>query len=150
MAAAQYDQLWDSIKRSPFGSTYLDELYALAKQVVTPAEDVFRAAPKPAEPANRLQIDHDIMRNLFTLLGSAARINALIGDRPQQRWQTEQDYEIQRRRTEWLRIGILKGKVVSPSLGKGSQHIGTLRRVHRWGRHRLRDQQDADTFPSAD
>lgn len=109
MAAAQYDQLWDSIKRSPFGSTYLDEPYALAKQVVTTAEDVFRAAPKPAEPADRLQIDHDIMRNLFTLLGSAARINALIGDRPQQRWQTEQDYEIQRRRTEWLRIGILKG-----------------------------------------
>lgn len=113
MNVVDYDRLWESIKRSPFAATYTDELYRLARQVVTLAEDVFSVAPKPTSPDDRLQIDHDVMHSLFTLLGSAAHINAMIGERKKQGWQGEQAYEIQRRRAEWLRTEVLKGVKLS-------------------------------------
>jgi hypothetical protein len=113
MDAVDYDELWGSIERSPFAGTYIDELYRLAQQVVTLAEDVFRVAPKPTGPDHFLQIDHDVMHDLFTLVSSAAHISAMVGERKKQPWQTEQTYEIQRRRAGWLRTDVLKGVKLS-------------------------------------
>lgn len=42
------------------------------------------------------------------MLGSAARINALVGERSKRK-QATGNYEIQRRRADWLRNDVLKG-----------------------------------------
>lgn len=48
MDATQYDQLWDSIKRSPFGSTYLVELYT-CRLWLAPPRATHKVLSRPIE-----------------------------------------------------------------------------------------------------
>ncbi len=109
VGAAEYDALWDAIASSPFGSTYIGELHSLAAEVVALAEDVFAAAPRPKTVDDFLKVDHALMRKLFTVLGAAARISAMLTDRPRRKDQSARDHAVLKRRARWLREEVLRG-----------------------------------------
>lgn len=109
MGDAGYDALWDAIASSPFGTTYIGELHSLAAEVAALADDVFAAAPKPKTADDFLKVDHALMRKLFTLLGVAARISAMLTERPRRKDQSARDHEVLKRRARWLRDEVLRG-----------------------------------------
>jgi hypothetical protein len=119
---SDFDQLWSSIGASPFASIYIDELYRLARQVVTLAEAVFDATPR-GRADDRIQVDHKIMQDLFTLLGSAARIASILKTPGHRRGdQTDEEFEVQRRRATWLREHVLNGVRLSAVLAPKVRH----------------------------
>jgi hypothetical protein len=109
MDAADYDELWNSIAGSPLVAAYVQELHSLASDVVRLAEDVFKAAPRPKTTDDYVRVDHVIMGKLFKLLGDAARISAMLTERSRRRNQKAREYEVHRRRVEWLLNEALKG-----------------------------------------
>lgn len=109
MGDAGYDALWDAIASSPFGTTYIGELHSLAAEVAALADDVFAAAPRPKAADDFLKVDHAVMRKLFTLLGAAARISAMLMERPRRKDQSARDHEVLKRRARWLRDEVLRG-----------------------------------------
>jgi hypothetical protein len=72
-------------------------------------EDVFSAAPKPPSIDDFVQIDSAVIQSLFTALSAAARIRALIADRPRRKSQKISEYEVQTKRIAWLRDEVLHG-----------------------------------------
>jgi hypothetical protein len=106
--ASDYDELWHGIVRSPLAGAYIRELHSLATEVVRLAEEVFEAAPRPtASDSDCLRVDHAIMSKLFTLVGDAARISAMLSERPR-RERSAREYEVHRRRVAGLRNEVLK------------------------------------------
>lgn len=92
---------WSRIVQSPFAGAYLSELYWLARDVVETCERVFAAEPPPAE-SSYIKVDHRLHGDIYRVLNSAARIRALVKDRPKRRDQSAGQYAIQKQRTAWL------------------------------------------------
>ncbi len=109
MNSSDYEQIWEAILASPFQGVYLMDLYWLAVAVVSRAEKVFIEAPKPTGPDNYLKVNAELVGELFSLLGDAARIKALLTERQRRDNQGEINFEMHVRRVKWLRNEVLKG-----------------------------------------
>src|SRR5664280_1003420 len=86
---------WERIQRSPMAGAYLAELFWLARDAVESCERIFDAAqPPPDATASYIKVDHRLQADIYHVLNSAARIRALIKDRPR-RQQSAAQYAIQ-------------------------------------------------------
>lgn len=102
------DSHWERIARTGWPSVYLTELYWLAEESRELCQEVFEAVPTPPTGGSYVQVDHAIHRKIYRILNNAARISALIKDRPRHNSQSAGQYEIQTRRARWMR-SILDG-----------------------------------------
>lgn len=113
---------WDRIKSSNWGNVYLTELYWLAKEAHELCLQVFEAAPAPAPGESYYKVDHKVHRDIYRILNHAARIGALIKDRPRRQGnQSAGQYEIQHKRVTWLR-GVLDGLELKETLNSKVRH----------------------------
>ncbi|MEI2279000.1 hypothetical protein OHC50_16165 [Paenarthrobacter ilicis] len=103
---------WERICRTNWPNIYLRELYWLARETSELCESVFEAAPAPKPgPASYITVDHTIHLNIYRALNNAARITALVKDRPK-RNQSAGQYAIQKERIHWL-LEVLSGVKIS-------------------------------------
>jgi len=95
---------WERILGSPLSGAYLTELYWLARDTVETCDAVFSAAaPPPDQTSSYIKVDHVLQANIYRILNNAARIRALVKDRPRrEHQQSAAQYAIQEQRTHWL------------------------------------------------
>lgn len=117
---------WQEIARSPFYGLYLHELCWLATDVVQRADRVFEQAPPPDANKEYLRVDLALHAELYAILGSAAKIRAMIEDRPRRRNQTLVEHETLVSRAQAMRellSGLEYETVLSPAARHSVEHF---------------------------
>lgn len=107
METSDYDELWRRIVESPLAGAYIQELHSLAAEVVQLSDEVFQAVPRPKPSDDYVRVDHTIMRKLYTIIGDATRVSAMLNKRPRGQ-QTARQHEVHNRRAAWLRNEVLE------------------------------------------
>lgn len=78
----EYDELWDRIEKSPFMGVYIAELYWLARYVEEECAKLFREVqPSQVGGQGYIRVDAALHGRILSVLGSAARLRALIRER---------------------------------------------------------------------
>jgi hypothetical protein len=117
---------WRQIAGSPLLSIYAHELYWLARDVVSRADAVFERTPTPAPGEGYIHSAPELHADIYALLGSAAKIRALISERPKRRNQSTRAYEVLRDRVRAL-AAILDGLEIetihSPDVRHSLEHF---------------------------
>lgn len=105
LSMTEPQQAWNKISRSPLARLYLHEVYMLAVYMKTTCESLFETAPARKEDSleSYVQVGRDIHTDLANLLTAAARVRALVIDRPKGKRQTHYRYSLQKARVAWLR-----------------------------------------------
>jgi hypothetical protein len=105
--------IWRAIVESPLAGAYVTEAYSLAVDVVERADSVMANASPPPSGSSYIKVDHKLMAELVMLTGEAARLKALITDRPRGKKESAAQYEVRRGRTSWLSDELLRGLGIS-------------------------------------
>ena len=104
MSDAKQESRWEAIARSPLFGFYVWELYWLAANVARLADEVFEETKVgPDDGRDFIGIDADLHGKLYVILGEAAKIRALIENRPRRGNQSQALYAVQTQRTKALR-----------------------------------------------
>jgi hypothetical protein len=119
---SQYDDTWRRILASPLSSAYVFEVHAVAADIVERADRVFTQAPRPPRGESYIRVDHGLMADLMALTNAAARLKALLTDRPRNKTESVTQFELRRRRVAWLREEILSGLKIEILLETGVRH----------------------------
>jgi hypothetical protein len=104
----EHDAAWDAIARSPLLSVYVHELHWLASDVVRRADAIFEQTPPPDPESDYIKVEPGLHSEIYAMLADAAKIRALITERPKRRDQSRMKHEILVRRARSLR-GLLSG-----------------------------------------
>ncbi|MEX2645453.1 MAG: hypothetical protein WD249_04245 [Gaiellaceae bacterium] len=117
-----HEAFWRTIEQSPLFSIYISELYWLAANVVRVAERVFEAtAVGEDDGTDFIKVDAELHGQLCLILGDAAKIRALIGERPKRRNQSAVAYGVQALRAKALRQ-LLAGVHLEATLSADVRH----------------------------
>jgi hypothetical protein len=76
-------------------STYIYEMHWLAADIVRRADDLFEQTPPPTEAgADYIKVDPALHSEIYAMLGDAAKLRALISERPKRRDQPDRQHAI--------------------------------------------------------
>lgn len=117
---------WLAIARSPFHGVYVYELHWLAADVVRRTDLVFEHAQPAKAGTDYLKVDSRLHAEIYALLGSAAKIRALIEQRPKRRQQSQEEHQTLVHRTNAMRElldGIDLEVVLSPAARNSVEHF---------------------------
>jgi hypothetical protein len=90
----------------------VDELYWLARNVAEDTGQIFSDTPPGAAGGSYIKVDHALHRRIYGVLATAAKISALISERPRQKDQSKIQHETLLRRARWLK-SLLTGLSLS-------------------------------------
>jgi hypothetical protein len=108
-------------------STYVYEMHWLAADVVRRADALFEQTSPPDETGtNYIKVDAALHSEIYAILGDAAKLRALITQRPKRRSQSEREHQILLRRATALR-GLLASlsteAICSPAARHSVEHF---------------------------
>jgi hypothetical protein len=97
----------------PTQGCLLNELYWLAETIKRTAEGIFAKARPGSNDQTYLQVDHNLHRQMITVLSDAVKIKALLVERRKRKGQSTAEHEILVRRAHRLRHEVLTGIEIS-------------------------------------